>query len=89
MSNWAGKLVSMCLCKGTELLAIARSRILFPIGRLALFEGGGTPGVASDFWIPAHQEPPLRNQVTALRAHLLASSLETQDEEPCTDGRPD
>lgn len=40
MSNWAGKLVSMCLCKGTELLATARSTILFPIGRLALFEEG-------------------------------------------------
>lgn len=43
MSNWAGKLVSMCLCKGTELLVTARSRIFFPIGRLALFGGGGTP----------------------------------------------
>lgn len=52
----------------------ARSRILFPIGRLALFEGGGTRGVASHSWIPARQEPPLRNQVTALNAHLLARS---------------
>lgn len=74
MSNWAGKLISMCLCKGTELLVTARSRILFPIGRLALFEGGGTRGVASHSWIPALQEPPLRNQVTALNAHLLARS---------------
>lgn len=82
MPNCAGKLVSMCLCKGTELLATARSRILFPIGRLALFEGGGTPGVASDSWIPACQEPPLRNQVTALRAHLLASSWKRRTRSP-------
>lgn len=68
------QIASMCLCKGTELLVTARSRILFPIGRLALFEGGGTRGVASHSWIPARQEPPLRNQVTALNAHLLARS---------------
>ncbi|MET4222371.1 hypothetical protein ABIB00_007608 [Bradyrhizobium sp. LB14.3] len=48
-------------CKGTELLVTARSRILFPIGRLALFEGGGAAGVASHSWIPARQEAPLRN----------------------------
>lgn len=43
MSNWADKLVSMRLCKKQELLVTARSRIWFPIGRLALFKAEGPP----------------------------------------------
>lgn len=60
----------------------ARSRIWFPIGGLALFRAEGPPGVASHSWIPARQEPPLRNQVTALRAHLLASSWKPRTRSP-------
>lgn len=88
MSNWAGKLDSMCLCKkSTELLVTARSRILLPIGRLALFKAeeprsrlafldSRSPRTASTQSSDGSESTPARQQ------------LETQDEEPCIDSRP-
>lgn len=82
MSNWAGKLVLMCLCKRHATAGDCAVCHLVFNRTPCLFEGGGTPEVASHFSIPARQEPSLRNQVTTLRARLLASRLKRRTRSP-------